>query len=263
MYIIALDDEYLGLEGLVSAIQQVAPNDELKAYREAEAALADATVQSPDVAFLDIELRDGNGLDLARKLKELNPKINIIFVTGFSDYMKEAFDMYASGYIFKPVLAEKIKCELNNLRYPVEDKKRITVRAFGTFDILGDGLPLKFSYSKSKELLAILVDSHGLTCSMSMVEKLLWENEDDCRDRRAYIRNLIADIRRSLRKYDSEDLILRSHNNISLDVSKIQCDYLDFLSGNAEALASFKGEYMSQYTWAKKTRTELKKQKRQ
>lgn len=260
MNIIALDDEYLGLEGIVSAIKQVAPNEELNAFREADELLAACTVHSPDVAFLDIELRNGSGLEVARKLKEINPKINIIFVTGYSDYMKEAFDMYASGYVFKPVIAENIRRELLNLRYPIEEKKRITVRTFGVFDILGDGLPLKLTYTKSKELLAILVDACGITCSMSMVEELLWNKEDECHDHRAYIRNLISDIRRCLRNYDSEDLIVRSNNNISIDVSKIKCDLYDFLAGKEEARSAFKGEYMSQYPWAKKTLANLKKE---
>ncbi len=163
MNIVALDDEYLGLEGLVAAIQQAVPDAELHSYGEADKLLAEASVQAPDIAFLDIELRDGNGLEVARKLKDMNLKINIIFVTGYSDYMKEAFDMYASGYVLKPVIAENIKRELDNLRFPVREKKRISVRTFGTFDVLGDGVPLKLTYTKSKELIAILIDARGIT----------------------------------------------------------------------------------------------------
>ena len=243
MNIVALDDEYLGLEGLVAAIQQAVPDAELHSYGEADKLLAEASVQAPDIAFLDIELRDGNGLEVARKLKNLNPKINIIFVTGYSDYMKEAFDMYASGYVLKPLIAENIKRELDNLRFPVREKKRISVRTFGTFDVLGDGVPLKLTYTKSKELIAILIDARGITCTMNMVEEILWQNDEDKHNRRAYIRNLIADIRRALRKYDSEDILLRSHNHISIDITKIQCDFDD--------PSAFKGEYMSQYSWAK------------
>ncbi|MCR4578712.1 MAG: response regulator [Treponema sp.] len=253
MNILALDDEYLGLEGLVTAIKANVPNAIVGGYRDIKEALDYAEKTNPEIAFLDIELRMGNGLDVAKKLKAMNPRINIIFVTGYSEYMKEAFDLYASGYVLKPVMNENIKKELENLRFPVSEKKRISVHTFGNFEIFGDGIPLTFAYSKSKELLAILVDANGITCSMGMVEELMWEREDDCRDHRAYIRNLIADIRRSLRKFNAEDIILRSHNNIGLKVSDIDCDYYDYLAGKPEAIAAFNGEYMSQYSWAEKT----------
>jgi len=251
--ILALDDESLGLEGLVNAIKASAPNAEVEGYRDIKEALAYAEKKQPEVAFLDIELRLGNGLDVAKRLKSLNPKINIIFVTGYSEYMKDAFDLYASGYVLKPVTETVIKKELENLRFPVSDKKRISIHTFGSFEVFGDGLPLNFSYSKSKELMAILVDANGINCSMGMVEEIIWEDEDNCRDHRAYIRNLIADIKRCLRKYNAENIILRSHNNIGLKVSDVDCDYFDYLVGKPEAKAAFNGEYMNQYSWAEKT----------
>jgi len=58
-------------------------------------------------------MRGMTGVEVAKKLKEINPKMNIIFVTGFSDYKGDAMDMKASGYIMKPVTAEEVKAELD------------------------------------------------------------------------------------------------------------------------------------------------------
>ena len=251
MKILALDDEFLGLEGLCSTIKEVEPNAELHSFQDATEALEDASTWIPDIAFLDIEMRTDNGIDVAIKLKDINPQINIIFVTGYSDYMKQAFSIYASGYVLKPVLPEQIHQELEHLRYPILEKKRIYIHTFGDFEIFGDGKPINFAYSKSKELLAILIDAQGITCNMAKIEDLLWEN--DYNDHRAYIRNLIADIRRTLRKFDSEDLIIRSHNQIAIDASKIECDYFEYLKKNPQALKAFNGEYMNQYSWAEST----------
>lgn len=60
-----------------------------------------------DIAFLDIRMRSMTGLELARKLKDIHPKINIIFVTGYDEYAGEAMRLHASGYIEKPVTEEK------------------------------------------------------------------------------------------------------------------------------------------------------------
>ena len=57
-------------------------------------ALLYAYVNHPQVAFLDVNFRAESGLDLAKRLKEMNPKINIIFTTGHKHYMEEAFKIH-------------------------------------------------------------------------------------------------------------------------------------------------------------------------
>lgn len=72
------------------------------------------------IAFLDIELDDNiNGIELAKHLKELNSRINIVFLTSFGEYVQDAFDLYSSGYVRKPVTPEKIRRQIANLRFPV------------------------------------------------------------------------------------------------------------------------------------------------
>ena len=53
-------------------------------------------------------MRGRNGVEVAKRLKNANPKMNIIFVTGFSEYKSDAMDMKASGYIMKPVPRQKV-----------------------------------------------------------------------------------------------------------------------------------------------------------
>lgn len=82
-------------------------------------------------------MRGMTGVELAKKLKDAYPKINIIFVTGFDQYTGEAMKMHASGYIMKPVTAEKVKEEMENLRNPIEplSDKLLRVQCFGNFDV--------------------------------------------------------------------------------------------------------------------------------
>lgn len=75
------------------------------------------------MAFLDIEMPGMSGIALAQRLKELCPRGNLIFVTGFSQYMAEAFQLHASGYIRKPVTVKAVEEELRNLRYPVQERQ--------------------------------------------------------------------------------------------------------------------------------------------
>ncbi|MCR4822949.1 MAG: response regulator [Treponema sp.] len=251
MKVLVVDDEKLALEGTCSAILEARPDSEIKAFRDSEEALLESEKWFPQVAFLDIEMRTDNGISLAEKLKKQNPQINIIFVTGYDEYMKDAFALFASGYVLKPVMSEHIKKEFENLRFPVSEKKRILVHTFGTFEILVDGKPLKFAYSKSKELLAILVDGKGLPCSLGKIEDILWEN--DFSDKSSYLRNLVADIRKTLKACNCEEILIHKYNELAIDRSLIDCDYFDFLEGKSQALSAFNSEYMSQYSWAENT----------
>ncbi|MDD3369350.1 MAG: response regulator [Lachnospiraceae bacterium] len=107
MRIIAVDDERIALEGLISAIKKVVP-EEIRGFRSSEEALQYVKNNPVDVAFLDIEMREMNGVTLAKHLKAICHSINIIFTTGYGEYRECAFALHASGYVTKPVTPEKI-----------------------------------------------------------------------------------------------------------------------------------------------------------
>ncbi|MBQ2469920.1 MAG: response regulator, partial [Ruminococcus sp.] len=107
-----------------------------------------------------IHMRGMTGVEVAKTLKGINPKMNIIFVTGFSEYKGYAMDMKSSGYIMKPVTAAEVKAELEDLRFPVIPRKNALLRAqcFGNFDVFTpDGSHVHFERSRSKEIFAYLV----------------------------------------------------------------------------------------------------------
>ena len=78
MKILAIDDEALSLEGLTDAIRKACPEADLHAFQSARDALRYASRDIPDIAFLDIEMRDMSGIETASELLKKNPKINII-----------------------------------------------------------------------------------------------------------------------------------------------------------------------------------------
>ena len=103
MRILCVDDEEMMLQMLEMSVREARPEAEVIGYEDADDLLADAEKNSCDIAFLDIHMRGMNGVEVAKRLKQINPKMNIIFVTGFSEYTGEAMKLHASGYIMKPV----------------------------------------------------------------------------------------------------------------------------------------------------------------
>lgn len=61
----------------------------------------------PDVVFLDIEMPGISGMDCARRIIDINPRVCLIFATAHEQYMKDAFELYAFDYLLKPFDIER------------------------------------------------------------------------------------------------------------------------------------------------------------
>lgn len=255
MNILALDDEYHSLELLRSALEEVAGGSTVYLCRDVRSALQTAADTRIDVAFLDIHMPEMNGVDLAIELKRLNPRVNIVFATGFSEYMKQGIDLRISGYIMKPVTPEAVRTELENLRNPIEwsTDKRIKILTFGNFDVFVDGAPLKFERKQAKEILAYLVDKNGTSATYSELAAVIWEDEDYDRTKQKNLQVYVASLVKTLHSVNVKDLILKNRQGILLNTKIVDCDYYRFLEGDARAINSYTGQYMSAYSWAEFT----------
>ena len=66
------------------------------------------------LAVLDIELGTGSGLELCRRLLEINPCTNVVFLTAYADYSLDAWETEASGFMLKPLTPEGVKAQLKS-----------------------------------------------------------------------------------------------------------------------------------------------------
>ena len=105
MNIIIADDEPLALEMTCEAVREVCPKANIYPFSKPSRLLEFAKETRCKIAFLDICMRGVSGIDVAKQLKEIIPDINIIFVTGYDEYTKDAMAIHACGYIEKPVTA--------------------------------------------------------------------------------------------------------------------------------------------------------------
>lgn len=254
MNIIVVDDERLALEMARKAVVKVAPDAEVTAFESTIEALNYAKENKVDVAFLDIEMTEMNGLALAKRLKDIRGETNVIFVTGYSEFMGNAFDMHASGYVLKPINPERVKKEIENLRIPIEvPNTGVTVQCFGNFAVFVEGKPLVFRRPKSKEALAYLVDRKGASVSKKELAAILWEDESYSRSVQSHLHILITDMIAVLKEAGAADIIIKQYGQYAVDTSKINCDYYNYEKGDAAAVNSYHGEYMSNYSWAEFT----------
>lgn len=121
MTIICVDDHPIMLEGISKNIRQIFPDAVIGAFLNASEALAFAKQSGCDVLLTEIELGGVDGLTLAKEIKKLNSKVNIIFLTvcDEKEHAKEVMRIKPSGYLVKPANREQLALELNSLRYNV------------------------------------------------------------------------------------------------------------------------------------------------
>jgi len=246
MNIIAVDDERFALMDLEAAIREALPKSAVNCFNTPAAALEYAKDNRADVAFLDIEMGGMSGLELAKRLKDIYGKTNIVFVTGYSHYAADAFALHASGYLLKPVTAKGVLENIEYLRHPVKKSagKRLSVQTFGNFEVFADGKPLKFPRAKSKEIFAYLVHKNGTSCTTRELSAILEESSEN------NVRTYIAAMMKTLEESGAGDAVIKGFNSIAVDTANFDCDLYRFLKMDAAAVNSYTGEYMQNYDWA-------------
>ena len=252
MNIIAVDDEYLPLIDLEFAIKEAAPDASVLSFESSSAAAKFGSENHIDIAFLDINMPGLSGIELAKKLKESNPGINIIFATGYDEYAKESYSVQASGYLTKPITAEAVNDSLKHLRTPIETEPQIKLRVqcFGNFDVFTKDGIIYFGRQKAKELLAYLIHKRGTSCTIKEICAVIFEGSENPSSLERQLQTQISLMMKTLREAGAEDVIIKNRNNISIDVKKVDCDYYRFLENDPAAKNLYMGEYMTNYEWA-------------
>jgi len=250
MRIYAADDEILARSLLEEAIRAACPEAELQMFRSGRELLEASKQALPDVVFTDILMPGMTGLETAEALKELSDaqdkKVNVIFVTGFTEYTGEAFRLFASGYVNKPVDPEQVRHQLQNLRYPLSAAPRASAHCFGNFTLLLGGRPVHFSRTKGQELFAYLVDRDGALVSRKELALVLFEDDTFSRETQKNLTNIVRAVEQDLDAAGIPGLFIHSVKGYSVDRDQLECDLFRFLKGEKEL---FTGEYMEQYSW--------------
>ena len=249
MIAIAVDDEPLMLGALVKAIKASPDITAVKNFTSCEDAIDFIKSNFVDVAFLDINMRGMGGLSLAEKIIDLCPECKIVFCTGYEEYAVQAFRIHASGYLMKPVSAKDVQVEINNIKGNRQKQKPLEVKCFGNFEVYAKGEKLTFKRSKTKELFAFLVDRNGAGVTVAEIGVVLWGNDEEKKNQN-YVHQLFRDLRQSLESVGVEEIFERNNYFYSINSEKIDCDYYTYLKTGSP---KFRGEYMSQYSWAEET----------
>ena len=232
---------------------------EVKCFTCARDCLLWLETNSVNLAILEVELTDVDGLLLASEIQRKSPSAAIVLVASSDKFALEAFEIHASGYLLKPVGRARLESEV---RYALTGAVpytscHIEVRTFGNFELLVDGKTVSFNRSKAKELLAYLVDKHGSGVTRAEIFAVLWESGEYDRAMQKQVDVIIRSLRDTLEQYGVGDILEMNRGSLRLRSERIDCDLYRFLDGDPRAINRFCGEYMSAYSWATFTEAHL------
>jgi two-component system, LytTR family, response regulator len=114
--LILIDDEPVARLGVRARLRKHTDFRVVEEASSAEEALEKIRRLRPDAIFLDVEILNSSGLDIARILDEQPTKPIIVFLTAHRQYALQAFDVEATDYLLKPINDIRFEITLNRIR---------------------------------------------------------------------------------------------------------------------------------------------------
>ncbi len=258
MKIIYVDDEEIQLENFRITAKDIDGMEDLKLFSDSRQAYEWAKEHPVDVAFLDIEMPHMDGIQLAGKLKELNRRTCIIFVTAYEQYALKAMGTRPAGYLLKPYDRTDIENELENASFVTGNmlKKKICIQTMPDLLVTVNGENIFKGHSKSEELFALLVDRGKIGVAKQDAIACLWDGKQLADSTYG---TCLYRLKNILEEAGISQLLVTKGNTKYLDIdsNQIDCDLYRMLNGEKEAISEYAGTYLRRYSWAEDRAAQL------
>lgn len=275
---IIVDDEQLCLTHLEKLLLKSGMVEIKAKFTKSLAALDFLKNNQIDMAFLDIEMKNMDGIELANRAIEIQERMAVVFVTAYNQYAVEAFRLNALDYLMKPVTAERLLETLDRIvpgREISTQLPPVWIRCFGKFQITTGAAEVNFRFKKAEELLAFLIDRKGDFVDRWEICDNLWEEYDGDR---ALINfhSTLHRLKKTLFEQGVEIPIEHDDGSYRMIINGVDCDYLQFQRFIAvassidqsnileyeEVAETYSGDYLAgkEYAWAKRNRLLMKEQ---
>lgn len=191
----------------------------------------------PDIVFLDVEMPEMSGMELAEQIRSLMEHTQIVFTTAHRKYSLDAFDVQALDYILKPVTDEAIERVRKRLMKQLGgpdtsssvNRASYSIRCFGAFEIREmRGTPVHFPTRKTEELLAYFLCHPGREINKWVLAEMLWPDMDG--DRASHnLHMTIYRLKKVLKTNGIPMEMLKTNDGYELDTGNNPYDVLAFL----------------------------------
>ena len=133
-----------------------------------------------------------SGIETAKFLNDKYRDIDVIFITGHTEYAMVGHKLHCSSFVTKPFDENDIAEALKWLRNPIKSEKVLKVRCGGHFAVFADNKPSRFDRRLTYELFAYLIYKNGAFATNGEIITVFWGGNVD---KQALLRKHIKDMR--------------------------------------------------------------------
>jgi two-component system LytT family response regulator len=218
---LVVDDEPIARARVVSLLKEEADIEVIGECANGRQAMTAIESSSPDLLFLDIQMPEVNGLDLARTIQSTGTPA-VVFVTAYDEYALRAFEVHALDFLLKPFSAERFRSALGHAREQVSQRRK------------GATVPKADAERRAVRPNRLMIKSGGRIHFVRMADI------DWCEAQGNYVRvhvgqqeHLVRDTMSHLESELDPQQFVRIHRSTIVNVDRIQ-----------EMQSSFNGEYV-------------------
>lgn len=217
--VMMVDDELPALKMAESILRSFEEIEICGAFSEQDDLLEALPLIDVDLIFMDIKMPGMHGMELAGRVNEIKPEVEIVFATAYDHYAVEAFETEAIDFVLKPMTEERIRKTLDRYlkrRKNSKNKKAsqlFKVNFFGRFVVQTElGEKLKFRTAKAEELFAFLIHHQGQLVSKEKIFEELWFDRDTERAQSIFYTTLYQ-LRKDLDNFGLNNIIQSSRKD--------------------------------------------------
>jgi two-component system, LytTR family, response regulator len=237
MRIILIDDEKSMLLIMNKMLAKIQGVEIVGSFQSPALAYKFIKENKVDLAFVDINMPEENGLDFVGRVTKEIKNIAILYLTAHKEYALEAYGMYAFDYLVKPISQEKLdisikkaKEKLAFLQPSFKDTSliKLVFNCLGGLEVKNpDGKNVLFTSSKSLELLAYLIMQKGrFVAKWRIIEDIFPGMAPQ--NAETYLNTTIYKLRKSLEPLGLKQIIISADESYKIDVSNVYVDVNEF-----------------------------------
>ncbi len=192
-----------------------------------------------DMAFVDINMREENGLDFVRRVTSEVKDIAIFFLTAYKEYALEAYEMHAFDYLVKPITQEKLEISIQKAKETLiflqpagryVGKNKLFFYCLGSLGAENiNGRHVQFTSSKSSELMAYLILHRGRLVSKWRIMEDVFAGMAP-QNAETYLNTTVYKLRKALEPHGMKSIIISADESYRIDLKDIYVDMIDFES---------------------------------
>lgn len=225
--VLIIDDEKLAIDNLKYHLSKFTKLNIIGGFTDVDEFMKCLQEEDIQLVFMDIEMPEINGLELAEKVYNNYPNIEIVFATAYNQYAVKAFELNAIDYILKPISRKRLETTIERIteKIPLQNKeKKVSIHCLGGFDIYIDDELIPLKLSKAKEVLCYLINKMGRSVGWMSIADDVWPDVFDDKKLMNNFHVASFSLRNFLKENGINDIFDYSRNLYRIDPTKFECD---------------------------------------